>query len=172
MKVSRLALAFLLACSDPPPQESSVELPPRGAPTAQDSVARIEQARQVAADSACLALSPHRVSLTGVLRREVHLGTPGYGETPSQDERDTILVLELPSAIPVCPDFAQSNRDSVARIRKLQVTGRAIEGFDALGIRVTVYGSLSRAVRGTDFLPAGLRADSIPALRSRPRTSS
>jgi len=110
--------------------------------------------------------------LTGVLRLEVHLGPPGYGETPARDERDTILVLELPSPIPVCPDFGQNSRDSVAHIRRLQLTGRALDGFKALGTRVTVYGSLSRAALGSDFLPVGLSADSIPELRLRLRSSS
>ena len=164
-----IVLAVLAAsCSDSPQRDSSVELVPRGNAEAQDAAAAAQQSLQVSADSACLPLHPQRVALTGVLRREVHLGPPGYGETPAEDERDTILVIELPRAIAVCPDLAQTRHDSVVHVRKLQVTGRAGEGFGALGLSVTVFGTLSRAVWGTDFLPAGIRADSVPALRTWP----
>jgi hypothetical protein len=172
MKALVFAFAVVAACSDLPPSESTLEILPAQFAPAQDSAAALAQARAVAADSSCVPLRPTRVSVTGVLRREVHLGPPGYGETPSHDERDTILVVELLTSIPVCPDFAQNPRDTVARVQRLQLTGPASEGFKPIGSRVRVYGSLTRAVRGTDFLPVVLWADSIPGLRLQLRSSS
>ncbi len=46
----------------------------------------------------------HRYSLTGTLKREVHLGPPGYGETPKHDIKETIAVLDLPASIHVTGD--------------------------------------------------------------------
>ena len=165
LKPAIFFVVCVAACSDAPKEDPIVQLLPRGPASGQDSVAAIARSRDVVADSSCVPLSPYRVSLTGILRREVHLGAPGYGESPERDERDTILVLELPQDIPVCPDLTQSKHDSVAHVSRVQLTGDARDGFDALGSRVTAFGALSRAVWPTDFLPVGLRTDSIPALR-------
>ena len=98
----------------------------------------------------------------------MHLGPPGYGETPDQDRRDTIVVLVLRAAVRVCPDTTGSvHGPSPARVRRLQLVQVPHSTLDEVGRAVTAYGSVEEATWGGQYTPFILRADSSPALRTR-----
>jgi hypothetical protein len=113
----------------------------------------------------CVGLWPERVRVRGTLSREIHLGPPGYGETPNRDRKDSIVVLTLPDAVTICGDSTITGRSASVRTDRFQVTGHAREALDHIGQQVTVFGSLTPAVWGWHYLKIILEADSIPALR-------
>ena len=89
----------------------------------------------------CLTEAPARVAITGELRREVHLGPPGYGETPARDEGDTIVVLVPRVAVPVCVDTSRGGGKSVRwEVDRFQLVGIPHTTLDHVGRRVTAYG--------------------------------
>ncbi len=116
----------------------------------------------------CLRQMPARVVAQGRIRKEVHAGPPGYGETPDQDERDTILVLVLPGPIPVCADPAHGDTVAVVHASALQLVYVPRNALEHLGEAVTVYGRLEEAVFGWHFTSVVLHVDSIPELRVTP----
>ena len=113
----------------------------------------------------CLPLWPIHLALEGTLGTEPHLGPPGYGETPAQDRRDTIVVLRLNKSVKVC-----GGADTTAvTVSKIQIGGYAGPMTPGIGSRVTVFGTLRPAVFGWHYLPIVMTVDSIPALRAGPR---
>ena len=122
----------------------------------------------------CVALWPKLVRLRGTLSREIHLGPPGYGETPTRDRKDSIVVLTIPSAVRICGDSGTTGSSASVATDRFQVTGHAREALDHEGEQVTVYGSLTPAVWGWHYLKIILEADSIPDLHmtSRRRTTT
>ena len=163
------AVAALLACS---PREEArdrdIELSPQPSPFASTTPRPADTVRfgSDAAGGQCFRLVPARHALTGVLRREMHLGPPGYGETPAEDAQDTIVVLELPTELPVCADTAGGLPDSpVVRSQRLQLVGRVGAVRGRRGDTVTVYGRLEQRTWGWHYTPLVLLVDSIPALR-------
>jgi hypothetical protein len=145
-------------------------LPPDSAP--------LDTTLQSMADTTrCLRQMPARVVARGQLRKEVHLGPPGYGETPQQDERDTIVVLVLPRPISVCVDPHSGDTSAVIHATALQLIYPPRNVLDRIGEEFTVYGRLEEAVWGWHFTNVVLHVDSIPDLpgmtpRPRPSTIS
>jgi hypothetical protein len=119
-------------------------------------------------ETGCLKSASSAVQIRGVLKREVHLGPPGYGETPAQDERDTIVVLMPLAQLTVCPDSA-GGVPPARDLRRLQLLNVPHSTLDAVGRRVTAYGHLVEAVWGWHFTPVLLEVDSIPTPRRRPK---
>ena len=111
-------------------------------------------------------LSPGKIGLRGVLRKEVHIGPPSYGENPATDERDTLVALMLPARIALCRDSVPGTRRPAAimdrRISLWHVTESALE---AIGDTVTVYGFLHEAHFAHEFGPLVIQVDSVPDLR-------
>jgi hypothetical protein len=99
-----------------------------------------------------------------VLRQEVHLGPPGYGESPSEDRRDTIIVIVPPRPVPVCPGPDSATR-TMLRVADLQLLNVPHSILAASGREVTAYGTLEEATWGWHYTPILLRVDSIPVLR-------
>src|SRR6266571_6046291 len=116
----------------------------------------------------CLRQMPARVVARGRIRKDVHLGPPGYGETPDQDKRDTILVLVLPGPIPVCADPEHGDTEAVVHTSALQLVNVPRNALEHVGEAVTVYGRLEEAVFGWHFTSVVLHVDSIPALQLTP----
>jgi hypothetical protein len=104
-----------------------------------------------------------------MLREEVHLGPPGYGENPATDERDSVVALILPVPIALCRDSMPGERrpaDLVGRrISLWHVTDSAL---DAIGRTVTVFGTLHEAAFAHEFGPLVIQVDSVPDLRPTP----
>lgn len=127
---------------------------------------------QSTADTArCLHQIPAHVVAEGRLGKEVHLGPPGYGETPNQDERDTILVLVLPHPIPVCADPEHGDTVAVVHAAKLQLMYVTRDALNHVGEDLVVFGQLEEAVFGWHFTDVILHVDSIPSLTPLPSRS-
>ena len=161
-----LLMALVPGCrpqSQPARSDSLALLPPGDG---QPSVSPLGQPSSRAGE--CVSPGMASVSVRGELRREVHLGPPGYGETPKKDARDTIVVLVLPSPLAVCVD-AQSGADTatIYRATELQLRGASRTVLDHLGSTVTAFGRLSEAVWGWEYTRIVLRTDSIPELREK-----
>ena len=126
---------------------------------------QLDTALQSIADTThCLRQMPARVVARGRLRKEVHLGPPGYGETPERDERDTIVVLVLPTSISVCSDPLRGDTVPVVHSSALQLVYAPRKVLDHTGEEFTVYGRLEQAVWGWHFTNVVLHVDSIPDL--------
>jgi hypothetical protein len=125
-----------------------------------------------AAGRPCIGLDPAGTAVRGRLRMEVHLGPPGYGETPKSDERDTIVVLVLPNPLRVCADTASAIRGTSdsgsSEVDRFQLAGVPKSIWSNVGDSVTVYGALRGREWGWHFTPVILWADSIPDLRITP----
>jgi hypothetical protein len=99
------------------------------------------------------------------LKQEVHLGPPGYGETPERDKRDTIVVLALDTSITVCGDESLGPKEPRQyRVQRVQLIGNAGTATTHVGASVLVFGGLSRATWGWQFTDVVLGVDSIPEL--------
>ena len=113
--------------------------------------------------------SPGQTQLRGVLRKEVHLGPPGYGENPATDERDTVVALILPTPIALCRDSVSGKpRQAPLVERRISLWHVTESALDAAGETVTVYGFLHEAAYAHEFGPIVLQVDSVPDLRPVP----
>jgi hypothetical protein len=120
-------------------------------------------ARQKAPDQATTDSNYHydvqHVRLEGMLTERKVYGPPGYGETPAQDERTTILILKLAHAITVEP-LADAkakdspNLDTARNIREVQLfVGRSqiAEARKLLSKNVVAVGTLNEAVAPSQY---------------------
>ena len=142
-----------------PPNDStsSVSDPNPSVETQQDPLGRAAE---------CVDQSPRRVSLRGRIHSEVHLGPPGYGETPTVDTRDTILVLALPRTIALCNDPRLDPQGASAiDASSVQLVGHVGRNHRA-GDTITAYGSLIQRTWGRHYLPVVLEVDSIAGQRA------
>jgi len=116
-------------------------------------------------------LSPGEIRLRGVLRREIHLGPPGYGENPATDERDTVIALILPARLALCRDSVAGGRPAPPLVgRRISLWHVTKSALDAVGQTVTVYGVLHEANFAHEFGPLVMQVDSVPDLRPPPPT--
>lgn len=116
---------------------------------------------------ACVSPWPAQVRLSGVVREEQRYGPPGYGETPTKDERVSVLVMQLAKPIDVCADTTPGDAHPVITgVRVLQLTGK----LDPASVRrlagstLHVFGTLQRRAWGSDYTDVLIRVDSIPGL--------
>jgi hypothetical protein len=99
------------------------------------------------------------IQLEGMLGELKVYGPPGFGETPDQDERATILILKLPRAITVEPLAHAKAKDSpnlatARNIHEVQLfVGRSqtAEARKLLGKNVVVVGTLNEAVAPSQY---------------------
>ena len=122
----------------------------------------------------CAQVWPARVAVRGRLQQEVDAGPPGYGETPRQDRRDTLLVLVLPAPLAVCVDSVdRPDRPAVVQVSRIQLGRSPVRA--PIGTVVIVYGALAPRTWGGHRTPVVLEVDSIPGPRlphgDRDRTS-
>ncbi len=109
-----------------------------------------------------------RTSIRGVARQEVFPGPPGYGETPSLDSPDTVVVLTLRTAIRFCVEGPYRNAASeVQTLRKVQLAWNPRLLSEVVGEEVTVFGRPFAAVFGWHHTPVLIRVDSIQGGRGR-----
>ncbi len=93
-----------------------------------------------------------------MIQRKVY-GPPGYGETPAQDERDTILILRLLHPITVEPVpgvIAENNpnAESFRGVREVQLfvpRNATSNAKEMLGKLVVVGGTLNEHVAPSDY---------------------
>ena len=119
----------------------------------------------------CLELEPAGVAIQGQLLTEIHLGPPGYGETPASDERHTIVVIAVKAPLRVCADTAAAaapRPGQSAEITRFQLQSASTAVWSHIGETVTAYGVLQVRELGAHFTPILLWVDSIPGLRAPP----
>ena len=111
------------------------------------------------------------VRLEGTLSERKEYGPPGYGETPSKDERTTILVLKLSNPISVQPTAnAEANGsaslDPVKDVRELQLYIPKPQVGDArklLGKVVVAVGTLNEAAAPSQYTKVWLDTQTVKA---------
>lgn len=104
-----------------------------------------------------------QVVLDGPLAREVHLGPPGYGETPARDRRDTITVVMLKHDLVLCADPDARSDTAAVHARRIQLMGKGPSVNAHWGFDATVYGRVGAAVFGFQFTPVIVYVDSVIA---------
>lgn len=164
-------LVFAISACDrnSPRSESSIELAPQGKRSGTpDTASQVAVAIGIGRKDQCLPLSPVHLTLRGRVRREVHLGPPGYGENPKTDDRDTIYVLALSDSVRVCGDVEVSRDIKPIAVTTVQLLSPPHAIVSTVGMDVSVCGRLGRAVLGWHFLPVHIRVDSIPEV-AKPR---
>lgn len=166
-----LALVLIATCTAAPENDSrDLERPPaRGPVVTAPPRHAVSPLRQDSSGRPCVGLDPAGSVLRGALRLEVYLGPPGYGETPAQDERDTVTVLALPTPLRVCGDTAATNaveRTGSMELRRFQLVGVPKEIWANVNDTVTAYGVLRLRERGWHFTPIVFWVDSIPDLKA------
>lgn len=110
----------------------------------------------------CDSLLPIQVFMRGHVDREIRLGPPGYGETPTRDLRDTILVLRLPRPVSVCLGAISAIQGARrVEVDAIQLTGRVDGLRDAISREVGVFGLLFQAELGGHYTDVLIRVDSI-----------
>src|SRR5215218_2608768 len=103
----------------------------------------------------CAQLWPAHVAVRGWLHHEVHLGPPGYAETPRQDRRDTVLVLAFPAPLVVCVDSVdRPGRPAVVGVSRIQLNRSPAEA--PANAQVTVVGTMMPAAYGWHYTPVVL----------------
>jgi hypothetical protein len=108
--------------------------------------------------------------VSGTVQREIQLGPPGYGETPTTDRKDTIAVLILDREIVLCDET--TNAPSDARAKRIALRRVSRDLLELQGQRVTAFGVLTEAGFVWEYGPLVMRVDSIPELRARRRLKS
>jgi hypothetical protein len=94
------------------------------------------------------------INLRGTLIERKVFGPPGYGETPTQDAHETILILKLPQPISVEPaenTHANSspNLDPAKNVREVQLflsRSQTVEARKLLGRMVNATGTLNESI--------------------------
>ena len=109
------------------------------------------------------------VRLEGTLTERKEYGPPGYGETPSKDERDTILVLKLSSPISVQPTAnaeasGSASLDPVKDVHEVQLfipKPRIADARKLLGKIVVAVGTLNEAAAPSQYTKVWLDTQSV-----------
>ena len=169
-----LALVLIGACTTRPESDPrDLERPPARGPVFEAPPRHVVSApRHDCSGRPCVGLDPAGSVIRGVVRLEVHLGPPGYGETPARDERDTVTVLALPTPLRVCGDTAGTNALEQAgsmELRRFQLVRVPKEIWANVNDTVTAYGVLRLREMGWHFTPVVFWVDSIPDLKPRRR---
>jgi hypothetical protein len=111
------------------------------------------------------------IRLEGTLTERKEYGPPGYGETPSKDEKTTILVLKLSHPITVQPAAnAEANGstslDPVKDVREVQLYIPKPQVSDArklLGKVVVAVGTLNEAAAPSQYTKVWLDTQTVNA---------
>ena len=111
------------------------------------------------------------IRLEGVLIERKVYGPPGYGETPSKDKRDTILILKLLKAISVEPTAnAQANGsaslDPEKNVHEVQLfvdRSRTAEARKLLGKTIVAEGTLNEAAAPSQYTKVWLDMKTLAA---------
>jgi hypothetical protein len=123
------------------------------------SIVFISAALAIAAQEPSYRYDTGGVQLRGTLTRRSVYGPPGYGETPAQDERGTILVLKLIQPITVEPASQvvhkdNPNADTFKDVRAVQlfIPRNANHGINTLvGKVVLASGVLNEHVAPSEY---------------------
>lgn len=94
------------------------------------------------------------LSLHGTLIERKVYGPPGYGETPTHDAHETILILKLPQPISVEPaanahSTGSPNLDPAKNVREVQLflsRSQTVEARKLLGRMVNATGTLNESI--------------------------
>ena len=110
-----------------------------------------------------------KVQLLGVLVKRKVYGPPGYGETPAQDTRATILVLKLSHAVNVVP-LPNANAtetpdlDAVQAIREVQLfisSSKHLDSKTFIGSTVAVVGTLHESITASQYTKVWMDVETL-----------
>lgn len=112
----------------------------------------------------CLPLEHSSVAASGVLTSDIRFGPPGYGETPERDAQITIYLLNLAEPQVICP----GPDGGIIKVDRVQLKGTLSPTMlrPHVGRRITVQGTLSRKVWGTDYTDVILHANTFRIMES------
>ena len=110
---------------------------------------------------------PEKVSLAGVVSREMFYGVPNFGETPDTDEKVYALILKLDEPISVHGDNGADyqRRDSFDNISEIELRSEKDETL--IGKHVLVTGELYERTTSFDHTDVLLRREKITELPSK-----
>ena len=97
-----------------------------------------------------------RVTLAGILSREMVWGPPSFGEDPKHDRRETAWFISLNYSIPVQSDHEFGLKGELMQIKKIQLhpaIGQLGELKSRLNRHAVVTGTLWTAVGPADVTP-------------------
>ncbi len=109
------------------------------------------------------------ITLKGRLVERQVYGPPGYGETPTEDSRDFILILKLGRKISVKPSPTASatgsaSLDSVENVREVQLFVSRIQKAEVhklIGKDVIAVGTLNEAITASQYTKVWLDVKTI-----------
>jgi hypothetical protein len=110
----------------------------------------------------CLHYLPSKSELRGTLTRVMHYGPPNYGEDTLHDERLTVPILRLDSAIAVCGWRGQDSPEveSERGVREVHLVHPELKPLPHAG-EVVAYGELFHQIAGEHFTRVLLMVDSV-----------
>jgi hypothetical protein len=120
-----------------------------------------------------IAYYPSSTVLRGELRKEHRLGPPGFGETPKEDAKVTIIVLVLKKPVTAVPSPDKDAKDTsnlnvVSGVSEIQLFFEGDEGpalkalaEKLIGKTVNVTGTVNEAIAAMDFTKLTMTASKI-----------
>jgi hypothetical protein len=97
------------------------------------------------------------VTLTGIIRREIKFGPPGFGDYPRTDRRLSVPILHLDEQISICPGADDDIDDSpVGQVDQVQLIYVNSATVPRAAGRVNVVGILQRATNAFHVTPVTL----------------
>jgi hypothetical protein len=114
--------------------------------------------------SSCLPYEPAKVSITGRLTVRNEYGPPNYGETPAQDEKLRVPILELARPADICANpTGDVDRETYHNLREIQLNfaKQQVSPEVYLSRRLNVRGTLYQAISGYHFTKVLMMVDSV-----------
>lgn len=102
----------------------------------------------------------------GVIKQQFFWGSPGFGETPDIDRRDSVYVVEFQDGINVYPTKETIRNgepaDTVFCIKQIQIISRTDSQIkNYVGKNVVIKGVLSHAISGNHHTDAVIEVSEI-----------
>lgn len=111
-----------------------------------------------------LCFSPCTVEVEGILISEEKFGPPNFGETPDQDARLQVFIIQLDRPVDIVPATPGSQEgDAMSGVRRVQLEVSPLppQTKSLVSRRVVARGQLRQAILPTHFEPVVLTVESI-----------
>ena len=119
-----------------------------------------------------------RVTLAGILSREIVWGPPNFGEDPKHDRKETAWFISLNYSIPVQSDHEFGLKGELIQVRKIRLhatVGQIDEMKSRINRQAVVTGTLWTAVGPADVTPVTMEllriappAAAVPTCQGQP----